>query len=348
MSGDVGMPVIHIGYPKTASTWFQKSFYPHLKSPRYVGREPLKAALADWNALDFDPAEFRKTLGLKKNEAGLISEEGLCGYLHNGGVGGMVTQVLAEQMKVAYPDARIVIFIRSQPSILVAAYAQYVRSGGTRSARRYFFPKYYLIGPNASTYKQPRFDIDFFRYSRVIDLYERLFGKDKVHVFLFEQFASGGMQFLRNYADELRLDVDWDAVSTDRRLKSYSLGLIRAARAMNLLTARSVLDKQSVAHVPGWYDARRALLEQANRTGLFGRSPRLDQLVGSATADWLHDFYVGDNRRLAEAHGLPLADFGYPMEKLGAGERPRPARWRSLARYQLSRIFGSVSGRMAG
>jgi len=41
------MPIIHIGYPKTASTWFQKAFYPHLKSPRYIGRDAIKAALAE-------------------------------------------------------------------------------------------------------------------------------------------------------------------------------------------------------------------------------------------------------------------------------------------------------------
>jgi len=327
------MPIIHIGYPKTASTWFQKAFYPHLKSPRYIGRDAIKAALADWNALDFDPAQFRKTLGLGKNEAGLISEEGLCGYLHNGGVGGMVSMVLAEQLKAAYPDARIVLFIRSQPSILVAAYAQYVRSGGTRSARRYFFPKDYLIGPNASTYKQPRFDVDFFHYSRLIDLYEGLFGKDKVHVFLFEQFAKGGVDFLRDYAERLGLDVDWDAVSVERKLKSYSFSLMQVARASNLLTARSVLDKSSVVHVPGWYDARRQILETVNRTGLFGGSPALEALVGKPTADWLRDHYVDDNRALAKSHGLPLAEHGYPMEKTGVADRLRPGRWRSILRF---------------
>jgi hypothetical protein len=328
-----GMPIIHVGYPKTASTWFQKAFYPHLKSPRYIGRDAIKAALADWNALDFDPAQFRETLGLGEHETGLISEEGLCGYLHNGGVGGMVSMVLAEQLKAAYPEARIVLFIRSQPSILVAAYAQYVRSGGTRSARRYFFPKDYLIGPNASTYKQPRFDIDFFRYSRLVALYERLFGAKNVHIFLYEQFARGGIDFLRDYAERLGLDVDWDQVSIERKHSSYSRGLMQVARASNLLTARSVSDKTSLLHVPGWYDARRQVLESVNRTGLFGGSPALDGLVGRPTADWLRDYYVADNRALAESHGLPLGDFGYPMDAVGSPERPLPHRWRKLLRF---------------
>lgn len=328
-----GMPIIHVGYPKTASTWFQKAFYPHLNSPRYIGRDAIKAALADWNALNFDPTRLREQLGLGENESGLISEEGLCGYLHNGGVGGMVSMVLAEQLKAAYPNARIVLFIRSQPTILVAAYAQYVRAGGTRSARRYFFPKDYLIGPNASTYKQPRFDIDFFRYSRLIAHYERLFGAQNVHVFLYEQFAKGGMHFLRDYAGRLDLDVDWDKVSIERKHSSYSRGLMQVARVLNLLTARSVSDKASLVHVPGWYDARRQLLEGVNRTGLFGRSPALDALVGKPTAQWLRDHYVEDNLGLAKSHGLPLADFGYPMERSGDPDRPLPHRWRKILRF---------------
>jgi hypothetical protein len=327
------MPIIHIGYPKTASTWFQKAFYPHLKSPRYIGRDAIKAALADWNALDFDPAALREKLGLGEDERGLISEEGLCGYLHNGGVGGMVSMVFAQQLKAAYPDARIVIFIRSQPAMLVAAYAQYVRSGGTRSARRYFFPKDYLIGPNAATYKQPRFDIDFFRYSRLIELYERLFGPANVRVFLYEEFATGGPDFLRRYAKDLNLEVDWEAVSIDRRHSSYSLGLMQAARAMNLLTARSVSDKASLLHVPGWYEARRVLLEGINRSGLAGRSPSLERLVGKRTARWLAEYYVDDNRALAKARKLPLAEFGYPMEASGTVERARPASWRKVFRW---------------
>jgi hypothetical protein len=326
------MPIIHIGYPKAASTWFQKSFYPHLVSPRYIGRDRVKAAFLEGNAFDFDPATARQILGVEAGEQVVISEEGLCGYLHNGGVGGMVTKVVAEQLKETFPDARIVIFIRSQPSILVAAYAQYVRAGGTRSARRYFFPKDYLIGPNAVTYKQPRFDIGFFRYSRVIELYESLFGRENVHVFLHGQLVRGGIDFLRDYAERLDLNVDWEQVSVARRHASYSLPLIRTARAMNLFTARSVADKASLLHLPGWYDARRALLERINRTGAFGRSPSLERLVGKRTAQWLRDYYVEDNQRLV-SRGLPLAEFGFPLEVSGEPDRQRPARWRSLLRY---------------
>ena len=324
-------PIVHIGYPKTASTWFQQSFYPHVRAPRYVERRRVNAAFLEGNALTFDPPEARRTLGLDDGGAGILCEEGLCGYLHNGGVGGTVSRQVADEIKATLPDAHIVLFLRGQPSILVAAYQQYVRSGGTYQAHRYFFPGDYLSGPNAVTYKQPRFDIDFFLYSPLVEYYETLFGRERLHLFLFEEFQAGGPEFLRRYASELGLEVDWDAVSLAPRLASYGYLLSWAARFSNRFTARSVLDKHHVAHVPGWYKVRRLLLESLNRSGLFGRPPALDRLVGSKTAAWLASHYAADNQHLAERYSLPLGDFDYPMGPVDEGlDRPRPSRLRGL------------------
>lgn len=306
-------PIVHIGFPKTASTWFQKSFYPHVRSPRYIDRAAVNAVFLDGNALTFDPQDARNRLGLKAEEAAILCEEGLCGYLHNGGVNGIVTKEVAERIKATLPDARIVIFIRSQPRILVAAYQQYVRAGGTYGPERYFYPKRFLKGPNAVTYKQPRFDVDFFLYSRIIDLYDRLFGEEQVHVHLFEDFTSGGLEFVRRYADGLSLDVDWDAVSLDPRLASYGPALSGLARFFNLFSARSVLDKRHIVSIPGWYWARRGVLEGLNKTRLFGRPPSLDRLVGASMARELEAHYAQDNASLQQRRGLRLTEAGYPM-----------------------------------
>ena len=313
MPGRGATPIVHVGFPKTASTWFQKAFYPHVRSPRYVDREKVFSALIEPNALTFDPAEAVATLGLEIGEAGILSEECLCGYLHNGGIDGMVTREFARRIKAAFPDARIVIFLRSQPGMIVAAYQQYLRSGGTCSAHRFLFPKEHLKRPEAVTYKQPRFDLDYFLYSRAIRLYEELFGADKVHVFLFEDFRRDGMQFLHEYAHALDLDVDWDLVCLKPRLESYGSGLTGLARALNLFTARSVLDKHYIVNLPGWYRPRRKILETLNRTGLFGRPPSLGRLIGRDAARAVEARYAPDNAAIALGRDLPLRDRGYPM-----------------------------------
>lgn len=306
-------PIIHIGFPKAASTWFQKSFFPHVRSPRYVDRAKVNAALLEANALTFDPDEALAIMGLARGEAGILSEEGLCGYQHNGGIDGIVTKEFAHRIKAAFPDGRIVIMLRSQPSIIVSLYQQYIRAGGTYGPRRYLFPKQHLGRPEVVTYKQPRFDVDFFLYSRIVALYDELFGRENVHVFLFEEFRRDGLEFLHRFADALQLDVDWTQVSLDPRLAGYGAPLALIARGLNLFTRRSVLDKRHILNIPGWYRPRRKLLEGLNRTGLFGKPPTLKGLLGEASARELEMHFARDNAVLAERRGLPLREMGYPM-----------------------------------
>ena len=35
-------PIVHIGYHKTATTWFQKHFYPCVRNARFVARERVR------------------------------------------------------------------------------------------------------------------------------------------------------------------------------------------------------------------------------------------------------------------------------------------------------------------
>ena len=318
MPGRGATPIIHIGFPKAASTWFQKSFFPHVRSPRYVDRVKVNSALLEANALTFDPDNALETLGLKRGEAGILSEEGLCGYQHNGGIDGIVTKEFAHRLKATFPDARIVIVLRSQSSVIVSLYQQYIRAGGTYGAARYLFPKKYLKRPEAVTYKQPRFDVDFFLYSRIAALYDELFGRENVHVLLFEEFRQGGLDFLHRFAASLQLDVDWDKISMEPRLAGYGAPLALIARGLNLFTRRSVLDKHYVLNLPGFYRPRRKILEALNRTGLFGKPPSLKNLIGEQAARGLEAHFARDNALLAEHRDLPLREMGYPMPDVQA------------------------------
>lgn len=318
MAGSGATPIIHIGFPKAASTWFQKSFFPHVISPPYVDRAKVNAALLDANALTFDPSAALATMGLAQDQPGILSEEGLCGYQHNGGIDGIVTKEFAHRIKAAFPAGRVVIFLRSQRSVIVSLYHQYVRAGGTFGPERYLFPDRYLRRPEVVTYKQPRFDVDFFLYSRIVSLYEELFGRERVHVFLYEEFRRDGIEFLRRFAEELKLEIDWERVSLRPKLAGYGATLAFIARGLNLFTRRSVLDKHYLVHIPGWYGPRRKLLETLNRTGLFGKPPTLRGLIGSEEAGRLEAHFAADNCLLAERRNLPLREMGYPMPDVQA------------------------------
>lgn len=326
MPAPIPSPIVHIGYHKTATTWFQRDVYPHVLGRRYVPREEVQAALLAPSAFAFDPAAARAAL--PPGPGLVLCEENLSGYLHNGGLNGHLSRAMAERIRAVLPDARIVLFVRRQPAMIAAAYAQYLRGGGTHGPHRYLFPQDYLFGAAAEPWKAPRFSFDHFDYDRLAAWYAELFGRDRVHVFLYEALAADQPGFLRRFAADLELELDWDRIGFSGRNASYHRPAAWAARALNRFTARSVVDKRTLLHVPGFYTARRPLLERA------ARLPGSKDLLGAGMTAWIEQRYWESNRRLAEMFGLDLAAHRYPLSPPDRPvERPRAAAWRrTLAR----------------
>jgi len=132
-------PVVHVGYHKTATTWFQKRFYPLVPSHRFVSRKYVQESLLLPTAYRFDPESARIGLGVKHEAPPpILCEEELSGNPHSGGMRGSFSKDIAEHIRATLPDARIVIFIRNQVDMSAALYRHYVREGGTAAPRRYF------------------------------------------------------------------------------------------------------------------------------------------------------------------------------------------------------------------
>lgn len=317
--------IVHIGYHKTGTTWFQKRFYPRVTSHRYIDRERVRRAFIEDSAFRFYPALAPERLGIGAQEDVILCEEGLSGYLHNGGLMGHFSQAMAQRLHQVFPDATIVVFVRAQPEMVASCYQQYVRGGGTHSPRRYLFPDLYLHGAASEAHRIPRFSFDLFDYLPLIETYTALFGRERVKVYPYEAMRADPAGFLAGFKRELGLAVeDEDEVALDKRENgSYALPLIRLARGLNLFTYRTVADKRCLLHIPYWYTVRRALLEAANKCGLFGRPPSARRLLGGDVVDWIRERFWQGNAELARRYGLPLAELGYPVAKPNrAAERP--------------------------
>src|SRR5438094_3185299 len=154
-----GRPIFHVGVHKTATSWFQKFFYPRVEGHRYINRRVVRGALLGKSPLAFDAAEARRQLGLDAGPPAIVCEEDLSGILHNGGLlSNYVAKEIASQIAAIAPDSRIVLFVRSQPAMAASCYQQYLREGGTASIRRYLFPEEYLFLGTVRPLKVPRFD----------------------------------------------------------------------------------------------------------------------------------------------------------------------------------------------
>jgi hypothetical protein len=255
----------------------------------------------------------------------ILCEEGLSGYLHNGGLAGCLSKEVAYRIKSVFPDARIVIFIRSQPAVVAGSYEQYVRGGGTFTPRRYLFPKAYLRGALGEVAKAPDFTFDHFEYGPLIEHYRRLFGADSVHVFPYEAFREEPTGFLRSYCAALGLEVDLDTVPMRRVNRSYGLAVMALVRLLNHLTYRTVRDKHYLVHIPYWYAFVRVIGEALNKLPWIGPAPAPARLLGRDVNAWVHQRFCRSNRELMARTGLPLDRYHYPLQPpLGEVVEPAP------------------------
>ena len=132
--------IIHIGYPKTASTWFQKSLFPAVENYALVGKTIIEEQLLKPGAFSFDPDECRNFFATRFKEPILISDERFLGSFNLGWNNGAYARELSERLNQVFPEATILMVIRNQADIIASAYAQYIKDGGTISIKRYLYP----------------------------------------------------------------------------------------------------------------------------------------------------------------------------------------------------------------
>ena len=159
--------IVHIGYHKTGTTWFQERFYPAVRNRRYVPRATARAAFLQPGALHFDPIEALHIIGAAADET-ILCEENLSGGLHNGGLAGALSKDVASRIARTLPDAQIVIFVRDPLSAIASAWVQYVKGGGTFGLRRYLFGRDRLSPVAPERDEPPGFCFEHFDYARLI------------------------------------------------------------------------------------------------------------------------------------------------------------------------------------
>lgn len=288
-------PIVHIGYHKTATTWFQLHVYPAASSHSYVPRSRVQQALLDPPGTGFDAAKALALLEAAGNGRPLLlCEENLSGYIHNGGLHGFLAPAVAARIRSVLPDARIVIFVRSQVEMAEACYLQYVRGGGTHGLHRYLFPAAFLHGASAQPFKIPRFAFDHLEYDRLVAHYDALFGRENVFVYPYEALADQ-QAMLARMEEDLGLVLDPSKVGFGRANVSWSGALLPSARFLNHFTARTVEDKKVLLHLPGFYLLRAGALIALSR--IFRRRGRR-AAIGPGLAGWIERRFAASNARL--------------------------------------------------
>src|SRR5690606_25025320 len=173
-------PLIHIGYPRTGTTWLQKMLF---ASPPFapLGGKPKALGLrmvygTKWlrDPLDFDPEAIRAIHAATpcgNDKIPVISDEGLCGKPIRGGID---SAEIASRIFTCFPEAKILITVREQASHTKSLYDLWLRAGGRCSLKAFITP--------GEEYRVPLFRPDCLRYDRLARHYATQYGAENVLV----------------------------------------------------------------------------------------------------------------------------------------------------------------------
>ncbi len=297
--------LIHIGYPKTATTWLQTRVFPLDVEGWFqsIGnRRSILTSFVTVNGFRFDPciarAPFEDDLegAVSRGRIPVISHERLAGI---GPSGGYDAQPIAERLARTFPRARVLIVIREQERMVLSTWQQYVREGGACSLRRYLDP------PRDDNV--PLFQFEQFEYDALINYYRQLFTPERVCVLPMEQLARSPQAFLRALAEFARVEagphIDHSTVYTG--LSGLSLAILRR---LNYVVGRN--DVNPTAPFRGH---RRIgnLLTRFDRAVPKGISGLPTRLATSRVRRMIGDRYQQSNIATAQLTGLDLATLGY-------------------------------------
>ena len=299
-------PVIHIGYHKAASSWFQAEFFPRARNAYVIPRSVVAREILLPSPFAFEPQTARRNFLSHAPGRIVMSEEELSGNLHTAGLHGGMSKEIAERLHRTFPDAHIVMIIRNQNDVIASAYKQYIQGGGTRSIERF-------LKPSIAPHKIPNFSLDFLVYDGLIGYYESLFGRPNVHVYPYEALRLEGRDFVAKIAADLDLDVDLARTSFAAVNVSHRRWTLRLMRLLNHFHDREIPNSSCIIAIPGFYKLLRFAASRLNRIALMGRREDLEDLLDASSVAEIEDRFRESNERVEKRYHLGLRSLGYSM-----------------------------------
>lgn len=297
--------LIHIGYPKTATTWLQSRVFP-LDTQAWFRAIGTRQAILDGfvriNGFRFDACTVRETFDDEIREAAssgrvpVISHERLAGTPHSGGSD---AQPIADRLARTFPNARVLIVIREQDRMVLSSWQQYVREGGVCSLRRYLDP------PGDG--RVPLFRYEQFEYDALIHYYHRLLSADRVRVLPLELLARDPRGFVRAIGDFVGADVipDIDYSPLYESLSGTSVAILKR---LNYLIGRDSVNPTAPLRGHARIGDLLTYLDRAVPSNI---SSFPTTLAKRRVRGILRDRYRASNQATSQLTGLDLSGFGY-------------------------------------
>ena len=301
--------IIHIGANKTASTTLQRALFRKHSGLHYVGEDapgyesyaPIVNSMVSDDDLHFPFDACAKLFEKHRNEE---MEKTLL-YSNEDVMTSRIPAICARRLHTFLPDAEILLVVRNQYTAIPSFYANH--GAFLKPAPPSYFNRY------VSFEDWMKFQTMFikygalasFRYDKLLSVYAELFGEDRVHVLLFEEFVEDKQQFVRKLSQILNIDPD-------EAIKLLSVGHERKRYTGRMLAYNrfrtSFLWGVPLSRYLPFGQAASKLLHKFLNGGMPAKVVVPDELKQQ-----IHEIYCEDNTMLAKKYNLPLERYGYPM-----------------------------------
>lgn len=291
---------LHIGYPKTGTTWFQEKLYPEVKDIAFYNPNAVRKILGDFG--NRNAPELIQEKIAKHNKPIVLCNENMIG-------GPKKCQQNAEFYNRTFPSATVILFLRNQVNKYASNYNQYVKSGGTLSIQDYLFldGNHELVGGERH------------KYDKLLNIYKAAFGAERVHVYLYEDFSANPQQFMQQFLQRYEFKVD-KAVSFQLVNRSLSKNLLSIKRLTNRFTKLQAewlksrnYKKKYFLHIPYWHQFSYYLFQFLSYFSK-ANSNITKQTLGKENIKIIAEYFKASNQALIEKHGLhKIKDYNYPL-----------------------------------
>lgn len=309
MNSGVHRLIVHPGFLKTATTTLQKhlfSSHPALFSVGLPHRSPVQARLAEElrriEGVDYDEEQLRVLIQQAVAEqipgsVAILSDEALTGNAY-------LLEPIACRLRDFFPGAHVLFTIRHQFDSIRSFYARHGRvltNVPAPYADRHITFADWLTHAYQNL---PTSYLGLVDYRRTIKIYEQIFGRERIHILLFEDLKHDRKTFVDQLAEVLSVDPSTiHPLLNGRQTHSQqSMRFVFCDRFMKRFAPESWLRPGGslTAHLPGWL---KAFLGG-------GRPNRVD--IPRVWIPRLEEIYRTGNRTLAERYDLRLQEYGYP------------------------------------
>ena len=312
--------LLHIGYHKTATTWFQAELFsrPEFSFSSLSDRNLVHRALCIPQPFACDRDDGVERIVAEADDATargqyfVVSHERLSGYPASGGFD---SRMLADRLKLHFPNARVFALFREQQAMILSAWRQQIVDGGALSLARFIDP------PEPDIRRMPLFNPAMYRYTQLLEHYCGLFGRNNVVFRPYEAFCARPALILAELSDLLEneaLQQGAAALATNMKTPNPSLSMpvLQLQRILNAWFSRTQLSQACLFDI-GTRPIRAAMrtLDRAVGTSVlrpvntYSQRSAMKKIAGR-----LGTYFDEDNARLAELVGIPLAEFGYSVK----------------------------------